>query len=79
MSSGYVEERKRFSKKKNKTAENQYMDNFLEFTKEVKNKMKALDLNLHGIDVFVLEIKVLIDDFDKAQEELITEVEQELK
>lgn len=43
MASGYVIEREKFTKRKNKTATDQYMSNFEEFTDAVKSELKSFE------------------------------------
>lgn len=78
MASGYVTERERFSKWKNKTAEQQYMDNFMEFAECIKNHVKAYTYGNYDKDNCFKSMQATIDKFDAAQEKLLAEIEKDL-
>lgn len=74
MASGYVVEREKFTKRKNKTATDQYMANFEEFTDAVKSELKSFEYRTKKPEHMVQFLIELRDKFDAQQELLLEEV-----
>ncbi|EMF0489636.1 hypothetical protein IDE12_000368 [Enterococcus faecium] len=80
MSARYIDERPRFSKRKGYEAEKQYVDNFIDFHKRIKNLSYAhfVTENFSAV-VLAKEIKCLLSDFEIQQEKLLDEVQKGLR
>lgn len=78
MASGYIGEREKFTKRKNKTAADQYMDNFEEFTDAVKSELRSYEYKTKKPEHIVQFLIELRDKFDIQQELLLDEVLSEI-
>lgn len=76
----YIDERPRFSKRENSDAEKQYIDNFIDFHKYVKDLAYAhFVADNYSAVVLAAEIKRLLSDFEVQQEKLLEVVTNEMQ
>jgi len=81
MTARYIEERPRFSKRKDYEAEKQYIDNFIDFHEYVKNLSYAhfVTDNFNAYVLVAEEIKDLLSDFEIQQGKLLEEIQKDLR